>query len=74
MNKVEANIKYLIELPNLIIKNSIKVAQKTPLYRLKIKLVLGTGVKKMASYLHRTAQPPTLATFRSWGVQQELAV
>ena len=21
----------------------------------------------MASYLHRTAQPPTLATFRSWG-------
>ncbi len=23
--------------------------------------------KKMASYLHRTAQPPTLATFRSWG-------
>ena len=25
------------------------------------------GQKKMASYLHRTAQPPTLATFRSWG-------
>jgi len=23
--------------------------------------------KKMASYLHRTAQPFTLATFRSWG-------
>ncbi len=22
---------------------------------------------KMASYLHRTAQPSTLATFRSWG-------
>jgi len=22
---------------------------------------------KMASYLYRTAQPPTLATFRSWG-------
>ena len=22
---------------------------------------------KMASYLHRTAQPFTLATFRSWG-------
>jgi len=25
------------------------------------------GVKKMAGDLHRTAQPPTLATFRSWG-------
>jgi len=25
------------------------------------------GKIKMASYLHRTAQPPTLATFRSWG-------
>ena len=25
------------------------------------------GQKKVASYLHRTAQPPTLATFRSWG-------
>ena len=23
--------------------------------------------QKMASYLHRTAQPSTLATFRSWG-------
>jgi hypothetical protein len=23
--------------------------------------------KKMAGDLHRTAQPPTLATFRSWG-------
>ena len=23
--------------------------------------------KKMASYLHRTAQPSTLATFRFWG-------
>jgi len=23
--------------------------------------------KKMAGCLHRTAQPPTLATFRSWG-------
>ncbi len=23
--------------------------------------------KKMAGLLHRTAQPPTLATFRSWG-------
>ena len=23
--------------------------------------------KKMASYLHRTAQPSTLAIFRSWG-------
>ena len=22
---------------------------------------------KTASYLYRTAQPPTLATFRSWG-------
>ena len=30
----------------------------------------GWGVywaKKSASYLHRTAQPSTLATFRSWG-------
>ncbi len=25
------------------------------------------GAKKVASYLHRTAQPSTLATFRSWG-------
>jgi len=25
------------------------------------------GNKKWASYLHHTAQPPTLATFRSWG-------
>ena len=28
---------------------------------------LEVGAKKVASYLHRTAQPPTLATFRSWG-------
>jgi len=28
---------------------------------------LGHGQKKSASYLHRTAQPSTLATFRSWG-------
>ena len=27
----------------------------------------GGGAKKMASYLHRTAQPSTLATFRFWG-------
>ena len=27
----------------------------------------GMKKKKVASYLHRTAQPPTLATFRSWG-------
>ncbi len=27
----------------------------------------GLGAKKVASYLHRTAQPFTLATFRSWG-------
>jgi hypothetical protein len=28
----------------------------------------------MASYLYRTAQPLTLAAFRPWGIQQELAV
>jgi len=28
----------------------------------------------MASYLYRTAQPPTLAAFRPWGIRQELAV
>ncbi len=28
----------------------------------------------MASYLYRTAQPLTLATFRSWGSEQELVV
>jgi len=27
----------------------------------------GIGAKKMASYLHRTAQPLTLAAFRPWG-------
>ncbi len=28
----------------------------------------------MADYLHRTAQPFTLAAFRPWGIQQELVV
>jgi hypothetical protein len=31
-------------------------------------------VKKMASDLHRTAQPRTLAMFPSWGILQELVV
>ena len=26
-----------------------------------------TGNKKWVSYLYRTAQPPTLASFRTWG-------
>ena len=30
--------------------------------------------KKMASDLHRTAQPLTLAMFPSWGILQELVV
>jgi hypothetical protein len=30
--------------------------------------------KKWVSYLHRTAQPSTLASFRTWGIQQELVV
>ena len=30
--------------------------------------------KKMASYLHRTAQPRTLAAFPPWGSLQELVV
>ncbi len=30
-------------------------------------MLQGKGNKKWASYLHHTAQPPTLATFRSWG-------
>ncbi len=33
----------------------------------KILYIIELDEKKMASYLHRTAQPPTLATFRSWG-------
>jgi len=31
-------------------------------------------IKKMASDLHRTAQPLTLAMFPSWGILQELVV
>lgn len=31
-------------------------------------------IKKMASDLHRTAQPRTLAMFPSWGSLQELVV
>ena len=31
-------------------------------------------VQKMASYLHHTAQPSTLAAFPPWGIQQELVV
>lgn len=30
--------------------------------------------KKWVSYLYRTAQPFTLAFFRTWGIQQELVV
>jgi len=30
--------------------------------------------KKMASYLHRTAQLSTLAVFLPWGIQKELVV
>ncbi len=30
--------------------------------------------EKMASDLHRTAQPRTLAMFPSWGILQELVV
>jgi hypothetical protein len=32
------------------------------------------GQKKGVSYFHRTAQPPALAPFPSWGIQQELVV
>jgi len=31
------------------------------------KIITEKGEKKPASYLHRTAQPHTLAIFRSWG-------
>jgi len=31
-------------------------------------------IKKRVSYLHRTAQPHTLAPFPAWGIQQELVV
>lgn len=30
--------------------------------------------KKWVSYLHHTAQPSTLASFRTWGIRQELVV
>jgi hypothetical protein len=30
--------------------------------------------KKWVSYFHRTAQPLTLASFPTWGIQQELVV
>ena len=33
-----------------------------------------SGNKKRVSYLHRTAQPRTLAPFPAWGIQQELVV
>ena len=33
-----------------------------------------SDLKKMASYLHRTAQPRTLAAFPPWGILQELVV
>jgi hypothetical protein len=32
------------------------------------------GNKKRASYLYRTAQPNTLAFFRTWGIHWELVV
>jgi hypothetical protein len=32
------------------------------------------GNKKRVSYLHRIAQPRTLAPFPAWGIQQELIV
>ncbi len=32
------------------------------------------GNKKWVSYFHRTAQPHTLASFPTWGIQQELVV
>ena len=32
-----------------------------------IHVSMNRGQKKWVSYLYRTAQPPTLATFRSWG-------
>ncbi len=31
------------------------------------KMIIRKEKQKRASYLYRTAQPPTLATFRSWG-------
>ncbi len=31
-------------------------------------------IKEGVSYLYRTAQPLTLAPFRTWGIQQELVV
>jgi hypothetical protein len=35
---------------------------------------LTEGNKKWVSYFHRTAQPLTLASFPTWGIQQELVV
>jgi hypothetical protein len=36
--------------------------------------IYGKGQKKWVSYFHRTAQPHTLASFPTWGIQQELVV
>jgi len=41
---------------------------------LKKNLMQNQIIKKMASDLHRTAQPRTLAMFPSWGSLQELVV
>jgi len=35
----------------------------------KIATKLNRSIIKKASYLHRTAQPPTLAAFRPWRIQ-----
>jgi hypothetical protein len=39
-----------------------------------MKIALKKGQKKWQAEYIAPLQPPTLATFRSWGIQQELVV
>ncbi len=61
-------------------KKLLKITQKKSKYEMpknKKILLMEDDIlyfKKMASYLHRTAQPRTLAAFPPWGILQELVV
>jgi hypothetical protein len=58
---------------NLVLGKNKKITPKSVIKYIKDCFVPRND-KKMASDLHRTAQPLTLAMFPSWGILQELVV